>query len=240
MEEHMAATSGTTGFTLNDLRGVLRKAAGDTDVIDGDIIDLTFGALGFDSLTMLEIAAVLDSEYQVKDPESVIQTGRTSREVLALVNGASGVGHVDNSVVIAAPYDLVWEMTNDVSSWPELFSEYASAEVLGRDSGTITFRLTTVPDENGAQWSWVSKRSMDKENGTVRAHRVETGPFAYMEIFWEYRTTAQGVRMRWVQDFHLLPEAPLDDAAMEERMNHNTVVQMARIKKRVEQRAGRA
>ncbi|WP_051094359.1 MULTISPECIES: SRPBCC family protein [unclassified Streptomyces] len=164
---------------------------------------------------------------------------RTPREVIALANDASSAGHVDNSVVIAAPYDLVWEMTNDIPSWPELFSEYASAEVLGRDGDTVTFRLTKVPDENGTSWSWISERHMDKENGTVRAHRVERGPFAYMEIFWEYHTTPEGVRMRWVQDFHLNPEAPLDDAAMEERMNRNTVIQMERIKELVEQRARR-
>ncbi|MEU7412872.1 MULTISPECIES: SRPBCC family protein [Streptomyces] len=156
-----------------------------------------------------------------------------------MVNGASSAGHVDNSVVIDAPYELVWELTNDVPSWPELFSEYASAEVLERDGDTVTFRLTTVPDENGTQWSWVSERRMDKERGTVRAHRVERGPFAYMEIFWEYRTTPQGVHMRWVQDFHLNPQAPLDDAAMEERMNRNTLIQMERIKELVEQRARR-
>ncbi|MGH3898242.1 MAG: SRPBCC family protein, partial [Pseudonocardiaceae bacterium] len=28
--------------------------------------------------------------------------------------------------------ELVWSMTNDVESWPQLFSEYASAEILSR------------------------------------------------------------------------------------------------------------
>ncbi|MGE7438170.1 MULTISPECIES: SRPBCC family protein [Kitasatospora] len=160
--------------------------------------------------------------------------------MVAFVNGASGAGHVDNSIVIAAPYDLVWEMTNDVASWPELFSEYASAEVLERSEDTVSFRLTTVPDENHNVWSWVSERRMDRDLGTVHAHRVETGAFEYMKIFWAYRETPDGVEMRWVQDFHLKPEAPLDDAAMQDRMNRNTAVQMERIKKLVEQRAGRA
>ena len=41
-------------------------------------------------------------------------------------------GHTDNAIVIDAPMDLVWEMTNDVPAWPQLFSEYAAAEILER------------------------------------------------------------------------------------------------------------
>ena len=50
-------------------------------------------------------------------------------------------------------------MTNDVESWPELFTEYASAEILDREGDTVRFRLTMHPDENGKVWSWVSERT---------------------------------------------------------------------------------
>ena len=40
--------------------------------------------------------------------------------------------HTDNSIVISAPMDLVWERTNDIESWPRLFGEYSSAEILHR------------------------------------------------------------------------------------------------------------
>ncbi|MCO8306936.1 polyketide cyclase, partial [Streptomyces sp. RKCA-744] len=33
-------------------------------------------------------------------------------------------GHTDNEVMIKAPFDLVWDMTNDLENWPQLFSEY--------------------------------------------------------------------------------------------------------------------
>ncbi|MEV4443486.1 SRPBCC family protein [Streptomyces sp. NPDC049577] len=144
-------------------------------------------------------------------------------------------GHTDNSVVIDAPLDLVWERTNDVASWPELFSEYASAEILEtEDDGTVEFRLTMHPDEDGKVWSWVSRRTPDPATRTVRAHRVETGPFDYMNIYWEYTQQDDGVRMRWVQDFHMKPQAPVDDAGMTEHLNRNTRVQMDLIKRKVE------
>ncbi|MFD0214048.1 SRPBCC family protein [Streptomyces hirsutus] len=144
-------------------------------------------------------------------------------------------GHTDNQIVIDAPMDIVWEMTNDVPNWPHLFSEYASAEVLERDGDTVVFRLTMHPDDEGNVWSWVSRRTGDPVTRTVRAERVETGPFAYMNIRWEYsEEPGGGVRMRWIQDFHMKPQAPATDDAMTEHLNINTKVQMALIKERVE------
>ncbi|MFP8885252.1 SRPBCC family protein [Streptomyces mangrovi] len=149
-------------------------------------------------------------------------------------------GHTENEIVINAPLDLVWEMTNDIENWPRLFSEYASVEILSRDGDTTTFRLTMHPDENGTVWSWVSQRTADRDALTVRAHRVETGPFQYMDIRWEYTQTSEGVRMRWTQDFAMKPDAPVDDTWMTRNINRNSRVQMALIRDRIEQRARRA
>jgi aromatase len=143
-------------------------------------------------------------------------------------------GHVDNAVVIDAPMELVWQMTNDVPSWPRLFSEYAEATVIEERDGTVRFRLALHPDENGQVWSWVSARTPDPATRTVRAYRVETGVFKYMWIFWEYLPEGDGVRMRWVQDFEMKPGLPVDDAAMRERLDRNTRTQMALIKDKVE------
>ncbi|GAA3732006.1 aromatase [Spinactinospora alkalitolerans] len=143
-------------------------------------------------------------------------------------------GHTENAVVINAPLDVVWEMTNDVARWTDLFTEYAKAEILQEREGTVRFRLTLHPDENGDVWSWVSERTPDPGTRTVRAHRVETGPFKYMSIFWEYTEVEGGVRMRWLQDFEMKPQAPVDDAGMAERLNRNSPIQMRAIKERVE------
>ena len=43
-------------------------------------------------------------------------------------------GHTDNSIVINAPLQLVWDMTNDVESWPWLFTEYDSVAILECES----------------------------------------------------------------------------------------------------------
>ena len=146
-------------------------------------------------------------------------------------------GHTDNTVVINAPLDLVWQITNDLENWPSLFSEYASVEVLERAGERTRFRLTMHPDENGKVWSWVSERETDREARTVQARRVEPGPFEYMDIRWEYREVPEGTSMRWIQDFAMKPGAPLDDEAMTRRINKNSVIQMDLIREKVEKRA---
>jgi aromatase len=146
-------------------------------------------------------------------------------------------GHTENAIVINAPMDLVWEMTNDVASWPQLYSEYAAAEILERSGSTVRFRLTMHPDGDGNVWSWVSERTADPAKREVRARRIETGPFEYMNIYWAYHEVTGGVEMRWVQDFHMKPQAPADDNGMTAYLNRNTQVQMTRIKRPVEEAA---
>lgn len=127
-------------------------------------------------------------------------------------------------------------MTNDLENWPQLFSEYASVEVLSREGDTTTFRLTMHPDENDKVWSWVSERTIDRKGLKVRARRVETGPFERMDIRWEYAEVPGGTRMHWTQDFAMKPEAPVDDAWMTDNINRNSRVQMELIRDKIEQR----
>lgn len=143
-------------------------------------------------------------------------------------------GHTDCAVTIHAPLTRVWDATNDVADWPRLFTEYAEAEILEKRDRYVKFRLTTHP-EDGKSWSWVSERNLDPETHTVTARRVETGPFEYMHIRWEYTEVTPGtVEMRWIQDFRMKPGAPVDDAGMTARINRNTPVQMAHIKEILE------
>ncbi|MEU1009891.1 SRPBCC family protein [Streptomyces sp. NPDC005890] len=146
-------------------------------------------------------------------------------------------GHTRNEITIAAPLDLVWDMTNDLERWPQLFSEYASVEVLKREGEKTTFRLTMHPDDNGTVWSWVSEREPDRSSRTVKARRVETGPFAYMNIHWRYEEVPAGTRMVWTQDFEMKPDAPVDDDWMTDNINKNSKVQMELIREKIEKAA---
>jgi aromatase len=206
----------------------------------------TLAELGMDSLALLELEAVVADRHGVPIPENAGLL--TIDEIAGLLKGRPLTaapapppppdpdlpGHTENSIVIAAPIDLVWQRTNDIERWPELFTEYASVEVLRRTGDTVLFRLTMVPDENGISWTWVSERTADPVRRQVRAHRVETGPFEYMRIGWHYEELPEGTRMTWVQDFAMRPTAPVDDRQMTERINSNSRIQLAVIRHRIE------
>ena len=53
-------------------------------------------------------------------------------------------GHTDNRIVIAAPLERVWALTNDVTRWPYLFSEYASAEILATEDNYVRFEYMDI------------------------------------------------------------------------------------------------
>lgn len=143
-------------------------------------------------------------------------------------------GHTDNSIVIEAPLDLVWQMTNDLGEWPNLFTEYASVDILeNHNDRRFLFRLSMHPDADGTVWSWVSERTLDPIARRVTARRVEPGPFEFMNIEWTYRDIDGGTEMRWVQDFRMRPTAPVDTASMTSRINANSRVQMATIAEKV-------
>jgi aromatase len=229
-----------TSFTIEDLRCLLRETPGAPEAIDGGCggTEASYADLGYDSLALMEVAARIKQRHGVEVPQDAVATTATpAMTVVAveqLVSGGNGTrngtgGHVDNRVLIHAPIDLVWTVTNDVAGWPWLFTEYASAEILQTAENYVRFRLTTHPVD-GQRWSWVSERRLDPVKRVVSARRVEPGAFEFMNIRWEYRNVGGAVEMRWLQDFKMLPTAPVGDAEMTDRINRNTVVQMARIK----------
>jgi minimal PKS acyl carrier protein len=76
-------------FTLNDLRRIMRASVGVEDGVDldGDISDVEFADLGYDSLAVLELAGHVKREYGVAVPDEVVLELRTPALAVTLVNG---------------------------------------------------------------------------------------------------------------------------------------------------------
>ncbi|GAB3809765.1 SRPBCC family protein [Micromonospora zhanjiangensis] len=228
--------------TTADITAILVRNCGlDADLAAGSP-QASLEELGMDSLALLELQAVVADRYQVRIPDEARHL--SIGELAELVDRSSDddptdgtPGHTENSVLIAAPLALVWEVTNDLSRWTDLFTEYRSVDVLARHGDTVRFRLSMFPDDNGVVWSWVSERTMDPTRYEVHAHRVEPGPFEYMRIHWRYTEEPGGTRMTWVQDFAMRPTAPVDDAQMTERINTNSRLQMDIIRDKIERLA---
>ena len=148
------------------------------------------------------------------------------------------MGRTDNSVAIDRPLDEVWERMNDLENWTNLFTEYASVDILGREGDTVTFRLTMHPDPeyDGKVWSWTSERTMYPEEYRTHSRRIDVSevPFEYMNIDWYFEPANGGTTMRWVQEFAMKPGAPATEEQAEEYLNKNTKEQMRAIKGRLE------
>jgi minimal PKS acyl carrier protein len=75
-------------MTIDDLRKILIACAGESDgVLDGDIRDVDFDDLGYDSLALMETAARIKSDFGITIPDEQIPQLRTPGELLDLVNG---------------------------------------------------------------------------------------------------------------------------------------------------------
>ena len=75
-----------TQFTLDDLRRILREGAGDSGTLDGDITDVPFTDLGYDSLALLELSSRVEREYAVPIPDDAALAMRTPGAAVAYIN----------------------------------------------------------------------------------------------------------------------------------------------------------
>mgnify|MGYP001211985729 CR=1 FL=1 len=144
------------------------------------------------------------------------------------------MGHTCNSIIINAPYDLVFDISNDIPRWTELFgSEYKQAEIIKREANKITFRLTD--DENK---SWVSWRLLFKDKFFTYSERQEPKfPFKYMKIVWLYTPKPEGVELTWIQHFQMDEKAKFNDAQVEGFINKHSKDNLLIFKRVIEEAA---
>ena len=118
------------------------------------------------------------------------------------------MGHTCNSIVINAPYDLIFDISNDIPQWTRLFgSEYKKAEIVKKEGNKITFRLTDDEDK-----SWQSWRLSFKPKFT----------FKYMKIIWLYTPKAGGTELTWIQHFEMDDKAKFNDEQVEGFINKHS------------------
>ncbi len=147
------------------------------------------------------------------------------------------MGHTCNSIVIRAPYEKVFDISNDIPRWTELFGdEYRKAEVVAKEGNKITFRLT---DEDGKTWqSW---RLLVKEKKFAYAEREDPMfPFTYMKIIWLYTPCAGGIEMTWIQHFEMDAKAKFSDTQVEGFINEGSARNLKIFKEVIEREAGGA
>jgi act minimal PKS acyl carrier protein len=83
-------------MTIDDLRRILRSSAGEEEGVDldGDIIDVEFAELGYDSIALLETGGAVEREIGDSLDDESITSAKTPRKFLSVVNDslANGTG----------------------------------------------------------------------------------------------------------------------------------------------------
>jgi aromatase len=144
------------------------------------------------------------------------------------------MGHTCNSIVINASYDKVFDISNDIPRWTELFGgEYKKAEVVKKEGNKITFRLT---DDEGK--SWQSFRFLFKQDYFTYAEREDPKfPFKYMKIIWLYTPKSGGIEMTWIQHFQMDEKAKFNDTQVEGFINKHSLENLNIFKDIIEKEA---
>jgi hypothetical protein len=138
-------------------------------------------------------------------------------------------GYVENQITILGDCEKIFEYTNDVLNWSELFDEYETVKVLLKTENEVTF---TLRHKNGNEWT--SKRITNRSKMKVRGKRMTSMfPFSKMDIYWFYEKLPSeiGCTMCWIQIFNLDESfAEHEVYRMESFLNKNTRKEMKRIK----------
>ncbi|MFI2712180.1 acyl carrier protein [Micromonospora sp. NPDC018662] len=79
-----------TTLDLPTLKDILRECAGEDEdaELTGDILDVPFADLGYDSLALLETAGVIQRRYGARLQDDAVTQAQTPRALLDLANQA--------------------------------------------------------------------------------------------------------------------------------------------------------
>ena len=165
------------------------------------------------------------------------------------------MGHTCNSIIINASYDLVFDISNDIPRWTELFgSEYKKAEIVSKVDNKITFKLTDDEDK-----TWQSWRLLFKDKYFTYAEReTPLMPFKFMKIIWLYAPKPSGmalakgsqtlpdrqagtsfcpVELTWIQHFEMDEKAKFNDEQVEGFINKHSKDNLKIFKEAIEKAA---
>jgi aromatase len=144
------------------------------------------------------------------------------------------MGHTCNSIIVNAPYDLIFDISNTIPRWTELFGgEYKEAIVVKKENNKITFKLTDKEER-----TWQSFRLLFKENYLAYAEREEPKfPFEFMKIIWLYTPKPEGIELTWIQHFKMDSKAAFTDEQVEGFINQHSKENLKIFKAVIEKEA---
>jgi uncharacterized membrane protein len=107
--------------------------------------------------------------------------------------------NTESRIVIRAPKQRIFEVTSDLSRWPELLPHYRYITYLERGNDRHVVKMAAHRD--GIPISWVSEQIIDRERIEIRFHHLRAFTKG-MEVVWTYDETPDGTEVRIVHDLN--------------------------------------
>jgi len=105
--------------------------------------------------------------------------------------------NTESRILIRAPRQRIFEVTSDLSRWPELLPHYRYIDYLERGSDRHIVKMAATRD--GIPISWVSEQIIDRERMEVRFLHLRAFTKG-MAVVWTYDETPDGTEVRIVHD----------------------------------------
>ena len=112
--------------------------------------------------------------------------------------------HKENSILINAPYDLIFSTAADLSQWPRILPHYRWVRYIEKSPNK---NLVVMAARRG--WipiQWTSEQEIDNDLQQVRFHHLKAFTKG-MDVVWTFTETPKGVEVRIAHE--LKPTIPL-------------------------------
>jgi ribosome-associated toxin RatA of RatAB toxin-antitoxin module len=100
-------------------------------------------------------------------------------------------------IVIRAPRQRIFDITSDLSRWPELLPHYRYIRYLERGDNRHIVKMAATRD--GIPISWVSEQIIDRERLEVRFRHLRAFTKG-MDVVWTYEEQADGTLVTILHD----------------------------------------
>ena len=138
---------------------------------------------------------------------------------------------VKRSIIVDAPIDFTFELSNRIDLWPEMMAEYSEAEIIKREGRMLWFRLRHQTGN-----AWTSWRMLNPPHFACAERFEPKAPFKYMHLVWTYAAVgARQTEMTWDMCFELPDEQKHQEDEWSAKMLEHTAGNQERMKVYIEQ-----
>ena len=100
--------------------------------------------------------------------------------------------HTSSRILIRAPRSDIFEVTTDLSRWPELLPHYRFVHFLEKDGDRSVVKMAAR--RGWIPISWVSEHTVDRAHWQMRFRHLRAFTKG-MEVVWEYHEREDGVEV---------------------------------------------